>query len=555
MKDSYKTVIIIGSIAAVLLIAASVIFTLMPKDRKQPETGGNKTVNSAGSADISEDSGKILSIFEGIITDIDLDSSQIVFSELGSNETHTLTYTGSTNILTVSGRHISATQLRRGDIVTVSSSDENRISCIAASDSVWKYKNVSNLIIDRDLKKMTIGSTVYRFDDSIKYLNGENFVTADTLSSLDYFDVYGIDNYIFLIKVASGHGSLSFANASDFIGGSLSYSTGKTVPFTENLKLMLAEGNYSIHVENNSYTADAEIKISRDFETVFDLFDYGAAPVEYGSVTFNITPAESELYIDGVKTLFDSPVKLSFGEHETEVSLGGYTPYFGTVNVDRTDLTRNISLSASPVTEAEEDIIYDTGSSLSEPDTGSASENKDGPGSSSPDSSSDKTEDTDNQDEIPDVGTPDSTTDDGDFDDLEVIDGDEDNTDKNNSPTAAPITGSAESATDSTLPDSTESKSTDVSADNSGNTGSLPDITAESTGIMTIYCGTDGTEVSINGVYAGTVENGMLTLSKPSGTITVTLVKEGCLTKNYTIMLDDDEAEAVYKFPDMTRTA
>lgn len=552
MKDSYKTVIIIGSIAAVLLIAASVIFTLMPKDKKQPEASGNKTENTAGSSDISESSGKILNIFEGIITDVDLDSSQIVFSELGSNETHTLTYTGSTDILTVSGRHISATQLRRGDIVTVSASDENRISCIAASDSVWKYKNVSNLIIDRDLKKMTIGSTVYRFDDSIKYLNGENFVTADTLSALDCFDVYGIDNYIFLIKVASGHGSLSFANASDFIGGSLSYSTGKTVPFTENLKLVLAEGNYSIHVENNSYTADAEIKISRDSETVFDLFDYGAAPVEYGRVTFNITPAESELYIDGVKTLFDSPVKLSFGEHETEVSLGGYTSYFGTINVDRTDLTRNISLSAAPVTEAEEDIIYDN---RPEPDTVNSSDKNDSSGSSSPDSSSGKTADTDNQDDTADVGTPDSTTDDGDFDDLEIIDGDEDNTGKNNSPTVTPITGSAESATDSTLPDSTESLSTDVSADNSGNTGSLSDITAESTGIMTIYCGTDGTEVSINGVYAGTVENGMLTLSKPSGTITVTLVKEGCLTKNYTIMLDDDETEAVYKFPDMTRAA
>lgn len=605
METKYKFFIIIGAIIAALLITVSVIVVLRPDKKTSSLTSDTPTVTDSPLPD--GNTTDLHNIIEGIITNIDLDSSQLTISELGSGITHILTYTGGTDMRTRSLRPITVTQLNKGDIVQVTFDDNNRMSRLTGSATVWSYKNVVNAIIDTSLNRVTAGTSVYRFDSSLKVLNGDDFVPLETLKSFDSFHLYGIDNYVYLIKVATGHGYLSFVNAGDFIGGTLSYNTGKTVPVTEDLLLTLAEGEYDISVQKDDLIATAAIKISRDTTTYFDLFEYSAKPVASGNVHFSITPEGSSLYIDGVKTSYGSPVKLSFGEHSIEVSLGGYTSYYGSVSVDRTDISKQITLSEAPGTvNTVEDIIYEdtAADSADSVSAGSAFPDNTSGGPGSPSGSISEKDDNQN------INEPDSTTDDGDMDSLEVIDGDSEepfsqpadtsNTSNSTASSSSAESNSAESpyagnhdtdgsgttgndhtGSDSSGSDSGSTDSGSTGNDNtdsassgsdSGSTGSDSTVNentgndssdsdsqssnnttpVEYHGTMTIYT-TSGTSVYIDGNLAGIVEKGSLTLPKPSGTIEIGLAMEGYVSKKYTLTMDDEEEAASYKFPEMTR--
>ncbi|MCQ2495692.1 MAG: PEGA domain-containing protein [Lachnospiraceae bacterium] len=577
----------------------------MLKPDKKPDSKTTPTPASGETAagGIFPDSSS--NVLEGIITSIDLDSSELTVSELGSSVTHVLTYTGGTDVRTRSRRPITVAQLNKGDIVQVSFNDDNRLSTVIGSSSVWTYKNVANAIIDGSIKKLTAGSSVYRFDDSLKVMNGDEFVPLETLNAFDSFHLYGIDNYLYLIKVATGHGYLSFANAGDFIGGSVSYSTGKTVPLTENFLLTLSEGEYLVTVQNGDLFASATVKISRDTTTYFDLFEYSAKPVPVGNVTFKISPAGSDLYIDGVKTLYANPVRLSFGDHSIEASLGGYTSYFGSITVDRTDIVKNISLSEAPGNiSSNEDLIYEDSSSsdlpnISTPTPAGSSFNDSSAGGPAGPSGNIDTNDVAN------IDIPDSTTDDGDMDNLELIDGDSDeafsgagsqsssgnvssNNDSFDNRTESEASsgtkpdnshgndaGSENDSSSENIPESSDNSdknsadaqdnaSDGPGPDSDSSSGSLDNTRTDSDntasenetaayhGTMTIYT-SNGCSVYVDGVFKGTIENGSLTLPKPSGTIEIGLSKEGYVSKKYTLTMDDDEENTSFKFPEMTK--
>lgn len=607
MKNNYKPTIIICSIIASLLIGVTVIFALSDKKEKTP--AAPTPAPTPAEDEILTEEGELLNEADGIITAIDLDSSSLTLRTHSRDEEFTFTFTGATDIRTRSQRVISARLLKTGDFVKAFYNDDGRLIKLYGSDTVWTYKNVGNLQIDPTLKKMTIGSTIYRYDDSLKILDSGDFTELDSITGNDILNLYGIDNYIYLIKIAKGHGYLSFANDSDFIGGSLSYNPGKTIQLTENLKLELAEGDYSITVKNAEYLAKADIRISPHSTTKFDLFDYGAKPVEYGTVHFDIEPKASDLFIDGVKTNFSEPVKLTYGDHEIEVSLGGYTSYHGNMTIDRTDISKSISLSVAPDMEDEdEDILYEDTAEATPTPTLLPDSGSDAADSSSEVSDSSGSGTDDSIDNI-----PDSTTDDGDMDNIEVIDGDSDDT----SPLPAGSTGgdgsanstdtsgsdNTDNSTDTSGSDSTDgstdtsgSDSTDGSTDSSGsdnadtpdNTDGTHDTQASDSpdsgtevsgsdntdssgntdenndsdgsdttvyhGTFTIYC-TNGTAVFVDDVYSGEIEGGSITLPKPSGIVEIRLTKEGYVTKKYTLTMDDDEAEQAFTFPDMTKSS
>ena len=56
----------------------------------------------------------------------------------------------------------------------------------------------------------------------------------------------------------------------------------------------------------------------------------------------------------------------------------------------------------------------------------------------------------------------------------------------------------------------------------------------------------------INDAYKGRITNGSLTIPKPVGTIELKLVKEGYVTKKYTLTMDTEEENSIFRFPEMT---
>ena len=518
--DGYKKKIILCSILAMGIIALSVIYALKSGAEKDPAKTGPPTVTEIPEV-------QDYSACEAMITEIDLDSSVIKVEELENGTKHELTYTGASDIRTKSGRSVTAAVLNPGNIVKLSFSEDNRLVSLYGHDDVWNYKNIENIYFTTDIKKIEVGSRVYRYNDSLKIINEGEFVDFETLAldGTDVVDLYGIGEYVYLVKVNAGHGYLTFANAEDFIGGSVSYGIGKSVILEEDMKIMLREGDYDVAVENNGYDAAATLRIRNNEDTVFDLAGYGPEPVEYGEVSFIIKPGDSDLYVDGVKTDYKEPVNLTLGYHEIEAVLGGYIDYRGSIDVSSEGTVKRISLSPAPK-EVPEDIIYEDEPENEDNNAGSSGENKatatpaptgtkDDSGSGGIEISIEPADDDDEDEDDPDfssvddVDVPDSTTDSGDGSDIEVVDGDE--------------------------PDITEPEK-------------------QNNGVLIVYCD-NGTEVYINGEYAGTIQDGSLTIDKPSGVIELELKKAGYVTKKYTLTMEKDQETQTYKFPSMTPEA
>ena len=494
-KSDYKKIMILCAILAVGIIIISVIFAL-----KSDEREGHGTAKPTEGAGIvaGPDEQPLLTC---MILGVDLDSSTILLKNLENGEKTELIYTGCSDIRTKSGRLVSAAMLKKGNIAKVKTEDGKLLS-LTGADDVWTYKNVENLKLYADRGKIEVGSSIYHMDDFLEVLNGEIFTGKDSLltDGTDILDLYGIGDRLYLIKVNTGHGYLTLENIESFEGGSIYYGLGRSAVVDDGLRLTLREGDYDITVVKDDLTAEATVRIKRDEDTSFDLLPFSPEPIEYGDVKLNISPKESELYIDGIKTDNKETLSLPVGVHDIEVSLGGYNSYKGTIDVGTAGVTKSISLSEAPE-EVPDDIIYEE----TNLETATVTETVTiTPKPSVPDV-------------IPDDSTlpadsdiPDSTSDSGDDGDIEVVDGD------TGGPTASPVSSTGH-------------------------------------GKITVYS-TEGASVYVDGVYRGDISGGSLTFDKPSGTISLELKKSGYVTKKYTLTMDDDEEEQVFRFPEMTKS-
>ena len=525
--DNYKIKIILFSVLAIGIIAIACIFALSGGQKKKP--GGNDKENRDPEVQGKTEQQGILMMLE----EIDLDSSSITAIDLESGEEHSYIFTGGSDIRTKNNRVISATLLKKGNIARITADEDGKLKTLIGSDEVWAYKFIRNLKIDESVRKMETGNSVYRFGNVLKVLNDNEFVPLDSIETyeMDMVDIYGIDNVVYLIKVETGHGYLEVKNADLFYGGTLVYDTGKSCEITEDLRLMLSEGEHRVIFESgvDSVSPGMTVKISNNEETVIDLGQYGPEAPDVAEVVFKISPVGSLLYIDGVQTDWQDqwPEQVALGYHEIEVVLGGYTDYKGSIEVGPEGLTKTITLSKAPVID-EDDLIYDD----FEEDEADPSEKyeTDNLGNNAGNGNSGTASDDADLSEYSGIDIPDNTSVGEDDGDIETIDGDRPDGDTENN------TGN-------------NTGTIDITGD-TGDDSELQDTRA-TFGEMTVFC-TDGTEIYIDDVYKGRIAGESLTIPKPIGTIELKLVKQGYVTKKYTLTMDSEEESSIFRFPAMT---
>lgn len=541
-SETYKIPLIAILILALIGIGFLIYNITFPKD------GRKAAPTDAPASPVEEfiptkDDGTVFSL-HGIITDIDLDSSQLSVMDLDSKETGDYILTGSTTIYTKYDRMITAALLQKGDFVKADYNSEKKLINIKGSDEVWYYKNVMNLIIDDSIKRMTISDNYYHYDDSLLILSDDSFLTLADLNARDVFTVFGVSNNINLIRVTSGHGQLAFAHDEDFIDGTLSINGSFYGTMEAGMQITLPEQDYSILVEKDDLIATATVNIRRGEISVFDLGPYGHEDVATGTVAFSLTPEGTDLYIDGVRVSDPSAVALPYGEHTVLATLGGYMPYRGTLDVNRSDMFINISLSLA--SEKAEDLLYN------DDYNDYLLQYYDAHGSTSDASSSSE----DNND-YSDIIIPDSTTD----SDIAsggqaVSSGDDSSGTKDDD--SIPGTEGSDSGEDSQSGDSSGTEGSDSGTDSQGDDSSVTEGSDSGTdsGVtsqaMIIKC-TDGCSVFIDDVFKGTAENGSLRIPKIPGTVHIRLTLEGYVTRSYTVTVDDDGNDAEYTFPALVR--
>ncbi len=533
-NNNYRTPIIVVIVGIVLIIALSVVYVLTKDDTGASKKSGAKTspaptVEAQEGELIPDGSDEAIHSKNVIIKAIDLDNAVITVQERGTALEEEYGFNGATDIRTAYGRQITAALLSPGDFVKLYYNDEMLLRSINGSTDVELYKNVLQRTQDDELRKITIGTDIYRFDDYMLVLNDGEFVDLDSLRSMDIISLYSVDNVLFLIKVENGHGYFTLDNYDTFIGGTLRVGKYQSCEITKDLELTLAEGTYDIEIEHEDFFGTASICIDRNMTTVLDLEAYSPSDSEKGYVRIGIEPLGADLYVDGVLMPYDNALELTKGEHWIQAVLGGYNSYTGFIDVG--DSIEELSIALSPATaKASGDIMLEdipVGVTVDETSPTPAGSMEQAGNISIQDSTSDTDAESDpsviaeNRSDRTDTGSSND-------------EGSEDNTVNQDDGADENDTGSNASDTSSTSDGEETSEQDAVPAD----------------GSMIFKC-TEGAAVFVNDVYKGEISGGSLSTRKLIGTLSIRLTKQGYITKKYTVTVEDDGEDAEFVFPEM----
>lgn len=269
-----------------------------------------------------------------IVLEIDKSGKTIRLFDINENKEIVLNYTGGTSILDKYEQVISIGQVEIGWITDIAyDTDKNRLSHLHYSEKAWEYIKVNNMSIYPEEKTINIAKSKYTYDKPI-VRDADGFITLDDLAIQDELTVLGIDKTIWTIIVTKGHGTVKLKDYEAFLGGSITVGYEAVSQITDNMSITVREGNYNLTVENEEYSGTKNITVNRNKETLVSIGDMGPEPVKYGKTTFEIMPFGADLFIDGELTAYANPIELAYGDHNMEVSLGGYSSYRGNLEVD-----------------------------------------------------------------------------------------------------------------------------------------------------------------------------------------------------------------------------
>ena len=431
-----------------------------------------------------------------VVTSIDLENNIIGFKDCVNGSTRELAYHGGVNVTNTYGDYINVSDIACGSVVDiVYYSDTNRLVSIALNSSAKVIKNVDKFYADVEQKKATYKGTscplseyATAYDDGapidIREVNTEDEVTLN---------IYG--GKLVSVVIDIGHGYVKLKNQDTYVGGMVEIGYDVIVPVTSDMLVAVREGQYTLRINKGGYNATKQVTVQKGRETVVDLGDIA---VPSGTATFNVTPAEAEIYVDGNKIAGNIYTGV-YGNHSLKITAEGYNSFSGSFELSKPTKTYTINLTEDGSAEEDDDSSEETTTGSTDNSTTSTS------GTTASDGSTDTT--------------------------------------------AAPTTMSATSVTAATT---TEGTGSDTGSDSTTSTSATTTETTQSgqaTNNKITIKEPVGVSVYVDGDYVGVAP---VSFTKVVGTHTITLYKTGYLIKSYTIQAKDDGKDDEYKFGALT---
>lgn len=434
-----------------------------------------------------------------VVLSVDTENRIISLQSVTTGEKLILNYTGGCDVRDKYDEIISITQVEPGEIVDFSYvSSKKKMYSLNISDEAWEYTQVRNLKVDEPQNIMSIADDKYKYSNMLVILSeGEKAMLMD-ITSADNLILRGIGKQVCSIVIDKGHGYVKLLNSDYFIGGWVEVGQEAVKPVTKDMMLVVPEGNYTLSISKDGVGGSKSITVTRNEETLVDVGNLKGEELPLGSVKFNITPKDAVLTIDGKEMAHDEIITLKYGSHKIKVTADGYEGYSGTLKVKETLKELEISLTK----EDESTTVTPTAKVTRAPEvTGEAVV-------------------------TPIAGvtvTPAAVT---------------------KSPAVTPQVNIISGGEDA---DTTHSNEASGDEENSSS-----DSQSTSTGSSKIYItAPTGAEVYLDGTYMGLAP---INFAKTSGTHTITLRKEGCKTKSYTVYISQDSSDVTYSFSDMVES-
>lgn len=494
-----KYLIVGGIVASVLLIFSIVLVSVLQSNQKSTKKTYQPEIVPTDSVGTTDNETYTTAVFMSA----DTVNKHIFVCDVLTGEQLMFDYSGGTDITDKYGQLITASQLVKGQIVKLNYiTNTNRLTKLALSADIWENIGVTDVIINKEARIISYLGKNYSYQEGTVFLSDGSVINVEDLLSIDYLTIRGWEENIYSVVVTGGHGYIELTGQEQFLGGKISVGTQLTEDITEPMHVAVREGTYNVTVTNKKLEGNKEVVISRNQTTVCDVSEFALAELEEGNIIFHIEPEGAKLTIDGEEVNYIGVVPLSVGEHNIEVSLGGYRTYTGTLNVSKGSMSTSITLQSN------ETVVDENVTPTIEPsnDNNNSYGNDDNTSENIDDSTPTPTpvEEDDTYDEPDDEEDPD-----------EYVDEDDDN-----------IIDDDEAADPTPIPSGTDASKT-----------------------ITIKW-TTGAEVYFNGEYVGTIKNGTLTVPKQYGEIDVDLIVGNDDAVTYKISVENDGKNAVFQFPE-----
>lgn len=286
----------------------------LPQEEKEIDTGF-----------VAAQTGVYDSADTAVVADINLEEKTITLKNMEINRQYTLEYDGTTYFYDKYGSVISAAQLKKGEIVDVTFLKRGkRLNSLQLSDEAWSFENVSNYKLNEENFQAEVGSSVYNYSEDIVVISeGEQGDIID-INPIDCLTFRGIGSDVYSVVIEKGHGYVKLRGEEYFYGGWIEVGNRVIQKVTENMMLVVPEGEHQVIISNKGTSGTKQIQVRRNVEIELDVSDLKGKEPQYGQVLFTITPPEANLYLDGKKTDYSQPVKLEYGIHQMIVMATGY---------------------------------------------------------------------------------------------------------------------------------------------------------------------------------------------------------------------------------------
>lgn len=287
-----------------------------------------------------------------VIKEINTKDKTLVVKSTISESEIILSYTGGADIRDKYDMVISMTQLEIGEIADVFYDlEDKRLISMKLSDKAWEYTNVANLIVDRSNKTMIIAEDKYQYNDNLLLISQGKFIDLLELNEKDVLTVRGCGGKIHSITIEKGHGYIKLENDEAFLGGWVEVGQEIVSVITEDMLIVAPEGDYKLTVLKDGVGGSKSITVKRDEEITVDIGNFKGAPIKSGSIDFQITPEDANVYIDGTKIDSSELVVLNYGTYSLKVEAAGYNTYYAKIVLNSSLAVVKVNLESSETAE------------------------------------------------------------------------------------------------------------------------------------------------------------------------------------------------------------
>ena len=288
----------------------------MAKDKENNVVDTGFSVSTVGSYDSAD---------TAVVMSVDQENSCVVFMNMDAGRQYTLYYDGTTYVTDKYDGPMTISQLRAGDVVDVNFlKGKRQLASIKQSPSAWVYENIDNYDLGGINKTANIGSSTYYLPDEAVILSEGKRVEVMDVVAQDRVTIRGVDREIYSVNVEQGHGYLRLRNEQALIGGWIEVGNTVIREITEDMLLVVPEGSYQVALSNEGASSVKDVVIERDRETVLDVGDIEIIKDKTGKILFSVSPAGTEVTIDGNVTDISSAVELPYGIHQVHMEAEGY---------------------------------------------------------------------------------------------------------------------------------------------------------------------------------------------------------------------------------------